>query len=276
MAKTEGSDNKRCFIIMPITTPEGMLGAYGGDVDHFRHVLDRLFKPAIEGAGLKAIPPKGKGDEVIQGRIIEELERADLVLCDMSTLNANVFFELGIRTALDKPACLVKDDVTEKPPFDIAPQYYATYVSNPVWNLDEEVKKLTEHISDSLARGEDSNSLWKYFGLTARGAPTKPGSLEEKIDFLASRFEHMEAAIEKEVARSEGMGGPFPGAPSVDGVRLGMCVQELKAEGGDLVGPILWSKLPLLEVHLSYSTPDDVRAKLGGVIKKYGFLPSFL
>src|SRR4051794_12711363 len=105
-----------CFVIMPISTPEPAL--YGGDADHFGHVFDHLFKPAIEKAGFTAIPLSAKGADLIQAEIIKKIEKSDLVLCDMSSLNANVFFEFGIRTAIDKPVCIVKDDKTPKVPFD--------------------------------------------------------------------------------------------------------------------------------------------------------------
>jgi len=81
---------------MPVTTPEHSIAAYGGDKDHFKHVLECLFIPAVEKAGLKPIPPIAKGADVIHAGIVQNLEKTDIVLCDMSSLNANVFFELGI------------------------------------------------------------------------------------------------------------------------------------------------------------------------------------
>ena len=123
-----------CFIIMPISTPETCVPLYQGDEDHFEHVLECLFIPAVEKAGFKAVRPAAKAAEVIQAVIIQNLEKADLVLCDMSTLNANVFFELGIRTALGKPVCLVKDDITQKVPFDTSIVNYYEYLSAlPSW-----------------------------------------------------------------------------------------------------------------------------------------------
>ena len=108
-----------CFIIMPLTTPARYVDHYKGDTDHFIHVLDHLFKPAIQAAGMDPIPPISKGSEIIHGDIIRNLETADLVLCDMSILNPNVFFELGIRTALNKSVAIIRDNVTERIPFDL-------------------------------------------------------------------------------------------------------------------------------------------------------------
>src|ERR1035441_11085965 len=81
-----------CFIIMPISTPLDWVSKYSADADHFKHVLSHLFIPALEKAGYTPIPPIAKGAELIHAGIIRNIEKADLVLCDMSTLNPNVFF----------------------------------------------------------------------------------------------------------------------------------------------------------------------------------------
>ena len=44
-----------CFVIMPITTPHESMQLYGGDHDHFEHVLDHLFAPAIELANFELV-----------------------------------------------------------------------------------------------------------------------------------------------------------------------------------------------------------------------------
>ncbi len=85
---------KRCFIIMPISTPDNWVQKYSGDDEHFIHVLDHLLIPAIKKADFEPIPPKTKGSELIHGEIIKNIESADLVLCDMSVLNPNVFLNL--------------------------------------------------------------------------------------------------------------------------------------------------------------------------------------
>ena len=133
-----------------------------------------------------------KGDDVIQGKIIKELETADLVLCDMSTLNANVFFELGIRTSLNKPACMVKDELTDKVPFDTSIVNYHTYSGAlRTWEQDQQVEKLVEHIKDTMPKGEAVNSLWKYFGLSSTAIPAPTGGVEERLEMLTSQIEAM-------------------------------------------------------------------------------------
>jgi hypothetical protein len=123
----EADTSPQCFVIMPISTPASVLATYQGDALHFQHMYESLFKPAIEAAGYVPRFPRTQGSAVIQADIITRLNEADLVLCDISTLNANVFFELGIRTALDLPVCLVRDDQTDTLPFDTSLVNTLTY-----------------------------------------------------------------------------------------------------------------------------------------------------
>lgn len=166
----EGRD-RSCFIIMPISTPTDLRAIYG-DLDHFRHVLEYLFVPAVKQAGFEPIPPAASGAEMIHQRILQHLDRAQLTLCDMSTLNANVFFELGIRTALNRPVCLIRDDVTAAVPFDIGVMNYHTYASalRP-WSIEEEVRRLATHIQASSSPTVENNTLWEALASSIDAAP---------------------------------------------------------------------------------------------------------
>jgi hypothetical protein len=183
-----------CYIIMPITTPETMLSLYGNDLNHFRHVLDLLFKPAVSRAGMEPIEPSVGGSELIQGAIISNLEKASCVLCDMSTLN--VFFELGIRTSLNKPVCLVRDDRTPKSPFDTSIINHVPYDSAlHAWDLDKQVEKLAKHLTVSLKTCSGVNPLWKYFGMTVAAHPPESGSTDDKLVLIATQIEQLRAAV---------------------------------------------------------------------------------
>lgn len=191
-------NDNNCFIIMPISIPSELENLYG-DKDHFTHVLEYLFIPAIKEAGMVPIEPIVRGAEVIHAEIIKNIETAEFVLCDMSTLNANVFFELGIRTAINKPVALVKDDITQNVPFDTNIINNHTYLhSLDPWLLDTEIKKLAEHLAHCCSSAETVNSLWKYFSLSARAAPLEEQiSGEDKIDYLAMEVNALRREFEK-------------------------------------------------------------------------------
>lgn len=182
---------KSCFVIMPISTPEDSLQSYGGDPEHFMHVLDCLFTPAIEACDLQLLPPLVSGSEIIHGEIIRNLSSADLVLCDMSLLNANVFFEVGIRTALNKPVALVVDDVTIQIPFDTGIINYHRYSSAlKGWLIKSEIAKLSGHLNKTLESEPDKNSLWKYFGISQTGSfDADQATSEDKMSLILRKLE---------------------------------------------------------------------------------------
>jgi hypothetical protein len=183
-----------CFIAMPVSTSNEHARLYG-DVAHFEHVLRYLMIPAVERAGYEAIEPIAAGADLIHAEIIRQLETADLVLCDISTLNPNVFFELGVRTAVDRPICVVKDALTERIPFDTSIINVHTYEpSLSAWHMDKQLNALVEHLRVSAQRSEGRNALWRYFGLTTRAAFKEGGStLEEKVDLVLLQLQGLES-----------------------------------------------------------------------------------
>jgi hypothetical protein len=181
---------------MPVTTPAELASLYG-DVDHFQHVLDHLFRPALEALSYEAWPPVARGSDLIHHEIIKQLDAADLVLCDMSTLNANVFFELGIRTALNKPVCVVKDNLTTRVPFDVGLVNYYTYepVLKP-WSLVDEIPRLKVHIAESANRSEGRNTLWRRLGIARAGEAPDAGPLDEKVALLLDEVSALSRKID--------------------------------------------------------------------------------
>jgi MAP3K TRAFs-binding domain len=86
-----------CFVAMPFGTKPD---AAGGTVD-FDAVYSELIAPAISAAGLEPL----RADEEMGGGIIHKPMFERLILCeyavaDLTSANANVFYELGVRHAL--------------------------------------------------------------------------------------------------------------------------------------------------------------------------------
>lgn len=186
---------KKAFIIMPITVPEHCLPLYehSGGENHFRHVLEALFIPAVEAIGYEPVPPSFKGSVNIHAEIVKALSAADLVLCDMSALNPNAFWELGARSALDRPAALVVDEHHKKTvPFDLNTIGYCEYKSTlHAWDKEKQVEKLAQHLKDTIAHG-DQNALWKYFGVSATGTFDPSTSTEkDKLDLILREMKRL-------------------------------------------------------------------------------------
>jgi hypothetical protein len=175
----------KCFVVMPVSTPEMWVQKYN-DTEHFKHVLEHLFTPALTSANYDVVPPTASGSDLIHAEIIKNLEECDLVLCDISTSNPNVFFELGIRTSLDRPVVLVRDNFTTQIPFDTGSINTHTYESSlQPWILESQISGLAKHITEAAEKSGDRNTLWRYFGLTQRATPAEvTDPTQAKLDLL--------------------------------------------------------------------------------------------
>ncbi len=192
------AEEKKCFVIMPITVPPGMEDKYGDGPEHFGNVYECLFRPSVEAAGHVPISPKATGSQNIHANIIKNLETADLVLCDMSGLNPNVFFEWGIRTSLNKPVCVVKDELTKNIPFDVGTLQWEEYSSRlGGWDIREQCTKLTKHLQATVEKGDGGNELWRHFGLkeaarvfeAEKGENSQLAYLTMQVEALQQKFD---------------------------------------------------------------------------------------
>lgn len=117
---TDDSKRPECGIVMPISDCDGYPSS------HWLDVLT-ILKSAITEAGFEPRPVWAKDDtNIVQRNIVNGLYHLPMVVCDISSNNPNVMFELGLRLAFDLPVVVVKDDDT-KAPFDVAVIEYLPY-----------------------------------------------------------------------------------------------------------------------------------------------------
>lgn len=107
----KNTEEKHCGIIMPIASTDGY------SVDHWSEVKSIITEATQQVPGIKfktEIVSNSDGEiDIIHKRIIQNLYNADIVICDISSRNPNVMFELGMRLTFDKPTIIIKDDVTD-------------------------------------------------------------------------------------------------------------------------------------------------------------------
>src|SRR5215813_12971339 len=107
-----------CFVLMPFGKKPN---AVGSEID-FDAVYSNLIAPAIEAADLEPI----RADHEAVGGLIHKPMYERLVLCeyavaDLTTTNANVFYELGVRHAVRPWSTVLMFAGGTRLPFDIAP-----------------------------------------------------------------------------------------------------------------------------------------------------------
>jgi hypothetical protein len=107
-----------CFILMPF----GKKPNSTGSIIDFDAVYRDLIGPAISEADLDPL----RADEEMTGGIIHKPMFERLILCeyavaDLTTANANVFYELGIRHAIRPWSTVLIFAEGGRLPFDVAP-----------------------------------------------------------------------------------------------------------------------------------------------------------
>ena len=193
---TDQAKSKDCFIIMPIGDTDGY------PQGHFKHVYDDIVSPACELAGYKALRADDvKATNLIHLDILKKLIEAPVSICDLSSRNPNVLFELGIRQAFDRPVVLIQEVGTPKI-FDITPLRYLEYSKDMKYH---EVLKSQRELKDAIeatvsADGEagNVNSIVKLLALSKSARiPELKGDMEGlALGVLRAEMQEMRKLLE--------------------------------------------------------------------------------
>jgi hypothetical protein len=134
---------KNAFVLMPYRNP------YNG-------YYQAIFKPALEDSGYRV----SRADDLFEARPIilgiqTSILDADLILCEMSGKNPNVFYELGLAHAVGRPVILVTH-VEEDIPFDL--RHIRTIMYN--YTLAGWEAKLREEIKQAVQDTANLETIW--------------------------------------------------------------------------------------------------------------------
>lgn len=122
-----------CFAMMPFSDP-------------FDLYYETIYIPAIQTAGLDPI----RADDLFRPSVIVSdlwnmIQSAKVLVAELTTKNANVFYELGLAHAIGKPVVLVSETMADVP-FDLQQLRVLLYSKNdPGWG-----DKLQDAIASSI------------------------------------------------------------------------------------------------------------------------------
>ncbi len=148
MAKT-GEKKKLCFVVGPIGDDES------DDRTHADLVLEEIIQPVfadnfpdfrVERADKISDPGR------IDAQVITALLNADLVVADLSTLNPNAFYEIGIRHTIQKPIIHMHLE-GQRIPFDIASFRSIKFSRKRPRDIRSARETLKEFVETTLADG---------------------------------------------------------------------------------------------------------------------------
>lgn len=118
--------DKLCFVIMGFGNKTDYASGETVNLDKTYH---NIIKPAVEELHLKCV----RADEIHDSSLIDRsmyalLVRADVVIADISTMNPNAIYELGIRHAVKPQSTIImKAESKSSIPFDINHMRTITY-----------------------------------------------------------------------------------------------------------------------------------------------------
>ena len=127
-----------CFVMMPFSDP---VGAY----------YNTIYEPAIKKAGLR--PVRADDDMFTTGKIVDQvwtgIQAAKVLVAELTGRNPNVFYELGLAHALEKPVVLVSSNEKDVP-FDVKHIRVIYYnVLDPFWG-EKLLTKIAENVLSAI------------------------------------------------------------------------------------------------------------------------------
>ncbi|MGZ4314458.1 MAG: TRAFs-binding domain-containing protein [Gaiellaceae bacterium] len=188
-----------CFVLMPFgKKPDDV-----GNLVDFDAVYREFIAPAIEEAGLQPI----RADEELTGGIIHKPMYERLILCefavaDLTTANANVFYELGVRHATRPWSTVLVFAAGGRLPFDVALLRAIPYeLTSSGLPADAEAARaaLVERLVEAREAATDSPIFQLVDGLPA------PQLDREKTDVFREQVRYSTAAKER-LAQARGQG----------------------------------------------------------------------
>jgi tetratricopeptide (TPR) repeat protein len=188
-----------CFVLMPFGNKPDAAGAM---ID-FDAVYQQLLAPAISEAGMEPL----RADEEMTGGIIHKPMFERLILCeyavaDLTTANANVFYELGVRHAV-RPwsTVLLFSKGGSQLPFDVAPLRAMPYqlgTDGTPAALDKDKKLLVERLTEARQQAADEPATDSPIYQLIEGFPglehSKTDVFREQVKYAAERKSQLAAA----------------------------------------------------------------------------------
>ena len=137
---------KTCFIISPIGEPESTIRK---DMDKW---LKYIVVPCLDERGFK----HQRGDQtgrpmLIQSDVADHIINDALAIANLTEVNPNVMYELGLRHAFQLPTILMHVK-TQELPFDVSPQRSIPY-SSDVEDVEAARAELTLQLDEILSDG---------------------------------------------------------------------------------------------------------------------------
>lgn len=187
MSSKEQNQKPKAFVIMPFA-------------DEFTLVFEDLIKPALEESGYEVSRADSLLDQQnILRSIVKGITSAKLVVAELTGLNPNVFYELGLCHGLNIPTILIAQNIAEVP-FDLRTYKIQPYSVrfNEVQKLKTKLKEIAEgHLRDEIIFG---NPVTDFSSSEFRGNQEKEEGKEPFPPALGQKQKKDKGILEANIA----------------------------------------------------------------------------
>lgn len=187
-------DKITCGIIMPISGSNELYTA-----KHWEDVRAILDEAVLDAGFFPQIVSDANEVGIIHNRIVGNIYQNAIVVCDVSSKNPNVMFELGLRLAFDKATIIIKDTATNYN-FDTSPIEHLEYPHDLRYS---EINTFKLKLKNKLQATHTASKNPEYSTFLKNFIQWKP-KLEEKeiggFDLLTKRLDSLTLAVENMAA----------------------------------------------------------------------------
>ncbi|HFQ4978368.1 TPA: hypothetical protein ACGU7N_002418 [Vibrio vulnificus] len=182
---------KECFIVTPIGESNS---AIRREIDA---LITTVFEPILTSFDLKVtVAHQISETGSITRQVIKRLIESDLVIANLTNLNPNVMYELGIRHCTRKPTIVIaREDVVL--PFDISDERTIFY-KNDIGGVNELKKALESILPSALEDIKPDNPVYRVVDVDLIKIPE--GTLDSDV-LLNRRLEQLENHLD-EISRN--------------------------------------------------------------------------
>lgn len=156
----------KCFVVMPFGIKpknDGTNGTY-----NFDKVYRVIIQRAISNVNMKPLrADETEGNRIVHADMFRDLRDRPVVLADLSLLNPNVMYELGIRHVMSPKGTVLmaNEETVKKLPFDIALSRTISYKFDGEhldWDEVERVVPLLQAAIEEARRGSPDSPVYAF------------------------------------------------------------------------------------------------------------------
>lgn len=187
------SEKKFCFVVTPIGNENTAIRR------HIDGIIDQAIIPAIGDEFEIKVAHREYEIGSINDRVIRNVYNADLVIANLTGLNPNVMFELGVRYSCGK-ATVVIAEIDTKLPFDITDENTLFYINDPsgAAELRDKLEEFVKRIDlESNKYGPVVSALKSAILLEKIETGISDEDSRNAFSYMAEKVENLEAAVKE-------------------------------------------------------------------------------